>query len=170
MTMSKIAQDQPITTSRAMDNESFGPPPAYEQIENESRDITLRKDIDASNCVGSQGISHTRAAPVFTSNDANLSASLNNTTMYTPKSTCQSRCAAKHAAKYERKQQKHERRLENRLEKREYRQEKRELRQERRDLRAEHRFERKEMRRGHGGPISMLIKGVSNLMKQEGKI
>lgn len=166
LTVAKLAQDQPTTTSRAVDNESLGPPPAYEQIEKESKDITSSIDIGASNFVDNQGLSNTRAVPVFTSNNTTLSSSLDNTTMYTPRSTCQSRCAAKHAAKYERKQQKHERRLENRLEKREYRQEKRELRQERRDLRAEHRSERKEMRRGHGGPISMLIEGVSNLMKK----
>ncbi|CAD0098810.1 unnamed protein product [Aureobasidium mustum] len=154
-TVAKLAQDQPITTSRAAHDEPLGPPPAYEHIEKESKDVASSKGVDASNFLDHQRSSEVRALPVYGSNNANLDLTPDYTTTYTPRSTCQSRCAAKR----ERKQQKREHRHENRMEKREYRQEKRELR-------AEHRFERKEMRRAHGGPISMLIKGVSNLMKQ----
>ncbi|KAG9660212.1 hypothetical protein KCU95_g15627, partial [Aureobasidium melanogenum] len=159
LTVAKLNQDQPIMTSRAAHHEPLDPPPAYEQVEKESKDITSSKEIDASNFLDNQGPSNVRAVPVYSSNNANLDASSSNTTMYAPKSTCHTRRAAKH----ERKQQKRERRQEHRLEKREYHQEKRELR-------AEHRFERKGIRRAHDGPISMLIKGVSNLMKQDGKI
>ena len=158
-TVAKLAQDQPITTSRAAHDDPLGPPPAYEHIEKISNDIASSKGIDASNFLDNQGSSEIRAVPVYSSNNTNLDSTLDHTTMYTPGSTCQSRCGAKRAARLERKQQKREYRQENRMEKREYRQEKRELR-------AGHRFERKEMRRSHGGPISMLIKGVSNLMKQ----
>lgn len=152
--MAKLAQDKPITTSRAAHNEPLGPPPAYEHIEKE-KDIASSKGVDASNFLDNQRSSEVRAVPVYSFNNANLGLTPEQTTMYTPRTTCQSRCAAKR----ERKQQKREHHHENRMEKREYRQEKRELR-------AEHRFERKEMRKAHGGPISMLIKGVSNLMKQ----
>lgn len=158
-TVAKLAQDQPITTSRAAPSEPLDPPPAYEQFEKESKNITSSKAIDASNFLGDQGASNARAVPVYSINNADLELPSSNITMHTPRSTCQSKCAAKR----ERKQQKRELRQEHRMEKREYRQEKRELR-------AEHRFERKEMRRAHDGPISMLIKGVSNLMKQDGKI
>ncbi|KAH0365778.1 hypothetical protein KCU65_g5846, partial [Aureobasidium melanogenum] len=159
LTVSKLAQVQPITTSRAAPSEPLDAPPTYEQVETESKNITSSKDIDAPNFLNNQGLSNDRVAPVHSSNNANLELPSSNITMHTPRSTCQSRCAAKH----ERKQQKRELRHEHRMEKREYRQEKRELR-------AEHRFERKEMRRAHDGPISTLIKGVSNLMKQDGKI
>lgn len=159
--MAKLSEGQPITTSRAAHSEPLGPPPAYEQIEKESKNITSSKDIDASDFVDNERFTNTQTVPVFTSNNANLDLSASNTTsnttMYAPRSTC------RRAAKHERKQLKREHRQENRLAKREYRQDKRELR-------AEHRSDRNEMRRAHGGPISMLIKGVSNLMKQEGKI
>ncbi|KAG9574916.1 hypothetical protein KCU77_g16494, partial [Aureobasidium melanogenum] len=155
LTVAKLAQDQPIITSRAAYSEPLDLPPAYEQIERGSKNIASSKDVDASNFLDNQGPPSVRAVPVYSSNNASSS----NTTMYAPRSTCHTRRGAKH----ERKQQKRELRQEYRLEKREYRQEKRELR-------AEHRFERKEMRRAHDGPISMLIKGVSNLMKQDGKI
>ncbi|KAG9953255.1 hypothetical protein KCU85_g1427, partial [Aureobasidium melanogenum] len=158
-TVAKLAQDQPITTSRAAPSEPLDPPPAYEQVEKGSKDITSSQDIDASKYLDNQGTSDVRAVPSYSSNNANLELRTNNVNMHTPRSTCQSKCAAKR----ERKQQKRELRQEHRMEKREYRQEKRELR-------AEHRFERKEMRRAHDGPISMLIKGVSNLMKQDGKV
>ncbi|KAH0322133.1 hypothetical protein KCU71_g3610, partial [Aureobasidium melanogenum] len=158
LTVAKLAQDQPITTSRAAYSEPLDLPPSYEQIEKESKNIAPSKDIDASNFLDNQGPSDVRAVPSYNSNNANTDSLSSNIAMHTPRSTCQSRCVAKR----ERKQQKRELRQEHRLEKREYRQEKRELR-------AEHRFERKEMRRAHDGPISMLIKGVSNLMKQENK-
>ncbi|KAK6000983.1 hypothetical protein QM012_003066 [Aureobasidium pullulans] len=158
LNVAKLVQDQPSATTGAAHNEPLGPPPAYEQFENEPQSINSSNVINAPDFLDSQVPSNVRAVPSYSFNNANLESTPNNTTTYTPRSKCQSRCASKRAAKYERKQQKREYRQENRLEKREYRQEKRELR-------AEHRFERKEMRRAHGGPISMLIKGVSNLMK-----
>lgn len=158
-TVAKLAQDQPITTSRAAPSEPLDPPPAYERIEREPKDITSSKDVDAPNLLDDQEASNARIVPVYSSNNADLELPTSNIAMHTPRLTCPSKCAAKR----ERKQQKRELRQEHRMEKREYRQEKRELR-------AEHRYERKKMRRANDGPISMLIKGVSNLMKQNVKI
>ena len=142
---SRAAHNEPvITSSRAAHIEPLGPPPAYEQIEKDPKDIRAREFIN-----------NEELSPEYTTRDANINPLSNNTTMATVRPTCQSRCAAKR----EKKQLKREIRQEHRLEKHQYRQEKRELR-------AEHRFERNELRRAHGGPISMLIKGVSNLMKQ----
>ncbi|KAI4727546.1 hypothetical protein E4T49_04676 [Aureobasidium sp. EXF-10728] len=162
-TMAKLVHDQPMTISRTAHDDPLGPPPAYEHIEKESQNISPSNDIHATEYRNNE----------FTINNADLDSTSNNITTRTVRPTCQSRCAAKHAAKRERKQLKREHRQENRMEKREYRNEKREyrnekreFRQERRELRAEHRLEEKQMRRAHGGPISMLIQGVTDLMKK----
>ncbi|CAD0110985.1 unnamed protein product [Aureobasidium uvarum] len=155
-TMAKLVQDQPMTASRTARNEPMGPPPAYEQIEKESKDISPSKNIHATEYRNNE----------YTAINTDLDSPSHNTTIHTVIPQYQSRCAAKHAAKRERKQLKREHRQENRMEKREYRNNKREFRQEKRELRAEHRFEEKQMRRAHGGPISLLIQGVSNLMKK----
>ncbi|KAI4721644.1 hypothetical protein E4T48_02183 [Aureobasidium sp. EXF-10727] len=154
-TIAKLDQNQPMTISRTVHDDPLGPPPAYEHIEKESQNISPSKDIHATQYRNND----------YTINTDHDSTS-NNITMQTVRPACQSRCAAKHAAKRERKQLKREHRQENRMEKREYRNEKREFRQERRELRAEHRLEEKQMRRARGGPISMLIQGVTNLMKK----
>ncbi|CAD0084774.1 unnamed protein product [Aureobasidium vineae] len=154
--MAKLAHDQPISTSTVIHNEPIGPPPAYEQIEKESQNISPSKDFHATEYRNNE----------YTISNTDLDSPSHNTTMHTVRPQYQSRCAAKHAAKRERKQLKREHRQENRMEKREYRNEKREFRQEKRELRAEHRSEEKQMRRAHGGPISMLIQGVTNLMKK----
>lgn len=147
--MAKLAHDHLIANSRAAHNEPanasscaahiepLGPPPAYEAVEKDSKAITPSRDIHATEYINNVSLSN---------NTANLSV----------RPTCQSRCAAKR----EMKQLKREHRHEHRLEKYQYRQEKRELR-------AEYRLEKKEMRRGHGGPISMLIRGVSNLVMKQ---
>ncbi|KAI4741235.1 hypothetical protein E4T50_08360 [Aureobasidium sp. EXF-12298] len=148
---SRAAHNEPvITNSRAAQIEPSGPPPAYEQIEQDPKAITPSKEIHATAFINNEELS-----PEYTTRDVNINSLSNNTTMASVRPTCQSRCAAKR----EKKQLKREIRQEHRLEKHQYRQEKRELR-------AEHRFEKKELRRAHGGPISMLIQGVSNLMKQ----
>ncbi|KAH0291414.1 hypothetical protein M436DRAFT_61580 [Aureobasidium namibiae CBS 147.97] len=163
LTVAKLAHDHLIANSRAAHNgpmvassraapiEPLGPPPAYEQIEKDSKTIIPSKDIPTT-----KFIDHQELSPEYTTRGANVDYMSNNTTMLSARPTCQSRCAAKR----EMKQLKREHRQEHRLEKREYRQEKRELR-------AEYRFEKKEMRRERGGPISMLIKGVSNLMTKQ---
>lgn len=153
--MAKLVQDQPMAISRTVHDDPLGPPPAYEHIEKASQNGSPSKDIHATEYRNND----------YTIINTDLDSSSNNITARSVRPTCQSRCAAKHAAKRERKQLKREHRQENRMEKREYRNEKREFRQERRELRAEHRLEEKQMRRAHGGPISMLIQGVTNLMK-----
>jgi len=150
LTVAKLIHDQPITTSRAAHLEPLGPPPAYEQIEKDSQAIKPSKGIHTAEVLNNQDLT-----PEYTARDANIGSPSNNTTMQSVRPTCQSRFAAKR----EKKQLKRAYRQENRLEKQQYRQEKRELRNE-------YRFEKQEMRRNRGGPISMLIKGVSNLMKQ----
>jgi hypothetical protein len=164
LTVAKLVHEHMITNSRATHNEPLvpnsgaalveplGPPPAYEQVEKDAKAITPSKDIYETGLLETQEIS-----PEYTTRDANVDSTSNSTTMHSARPTCQSRCAAKR----EKKQLKRESRQEHRLEKHQYRQEKRELR-------AEHRFEKRELRRAHGGPISMLIEGVSNLMKQQG--
>jgi len=156
LTVAKLAHDHLIANSRAAHSgpmvassraapiEPLGPPPAYEQIEKDSKAMTPSREIPTT-----EFIDHQELSPEYTTRSAN------NTTLVA-RSTCQSRCAAKR----EMKQLKREHRQEHRLEKHQYRQEKRELR-------AEHRFEKKELRRERGGPISMLIKGVSNLMTKQ---
>lgn len=163
LTVAKLAHDHLIANSRAAHSgpmiassraapvEPLGPPPAYEQIEKNYKAITPSKYIPTTEFIDYQELS-----PEYTTRGANVNSMSNNTTMLVARPTCQSRCAAKR----EMKQLKREQRQEYRLEKREYRQEKRELR-------AEHRFEKKELRRERGGPISMLIKGVSNLMTKQ---
>jgi len=146
-----VQNNQSITDSRAAHIEPLGPPPAYEQIEQDSKAITSNKDIHST-----QFLEHREPSSEYTTRDASIDSLSTNTTMHSARPMCQSRCAAKR----ERKQLKRESRQEHRQEKYQYRQEKRELR-------GEHRFEKKELRRAHGGPISMLIEGISNLMKQE---
>jgi hypothetical protein len=141
-----VRNDTPITDSRAAHIESLDPPPAYEQIEKDS------KDTHATKLLGHRGPSSE-----YTARGASIDSLSTNTTIHSAKPTCQSRCAAKR----ERKQLKRESRQEHRQEKHLYRQEKRELR-------AEHRLEKKALRRAHDGPIGILIEGVSNLMKQQG--
>lgn len=140
-----------IASSCAAPIEPLGPPPAYEQIEKDSRAITPSKDIPTTEFIDHQGLSHE-----YTTRGANIDSISNNTTALVGRPTCQSRCAAKR----EMKQLKREHRQEHRLEKYQYRQEKRELR-------AEYRLEKKEMRKGHDSPISMLIRGVSNLVMKQ---
>ena len=140
-----------IASSRAAAIEPLGPPPAYEQIEKDSKTITPSKDIHTPEFIDNQELS-----PQYTTRDANVVSLSNNTTTPSARPTCQSRCAAKR----EMKQLKREHRQEHRLEKYQYRQEKRELR-------AEHRFEKKELRRERGRPISLLIRGVSNLLAKQ---
>lgn len=163
LTVAKMANDYLIANSRASHNEPMiassraapieplGPPPAYEQIEKDSKAITPSKDIPTT-----EFIDHQELSPEYTARNANNVSLSNNAPVLSVRPTYQSRCAAKR----EMKQLKREYRQEHRLEKHQYRQEKRELR-------AEHRFEKKETRRERGGPISMLIKGVSNLMAKQ---
>jgi hypothetical protein len=147
ITNSRAVQNNPsITDSRAVHIEPMGPPPAYEQIEKDSKDIHATKFLE-----------HRGSSSEYPIRDGSIDSLSTNTTIHSVKPTCQSRCAAKR----ERKQLKRESRQK-------YRQEKHQYRQENRELRAEHRFEKKELRRAHGGPISMLIEGISNLMKQQG--
>jgi hypothetical protein len=158
LTVAKLVHDHLVTNSRAVPNEisitdsraahiePLGPPPAYEQVGQDSKDIHTTEILNDD-----------ELSPGYTSRDASIDSLSTNTTMHSARPTCQSRCAAKR----EKKQLKREDRLEHRQEKKLYRQEKRELR-------AEHRFEKKELRRAHGGPIGILIEGISNLMKQQG--
>jgi hypothetical protein len=141
-----VQNDSSITDSRAAHIEPLDAPPAYEQIEQNSKDIHTTELLDNG------GLS-----PGYTTRDASIDSLSTNTTVHSVKPTYQSRWAAKR----ENKQLKRESRQEHQQEKRLYRQEKRELR-------AEHRFEKKELLRAHGGPIGIIIEGISNLMKQQG--
>jgi hypothetical protein len=147
ITNSRAVQGNPsITDSRAAPIEPLGPPPAYEQVGQDTKDIHTAEVLDDD-----------ELSPGYTTRDTSIDSLSTNTTVHSARPTCQSRCAAKR----EKKQLKREDRQEHRQEKKLYRQEKRELR-------SEHRFEKKELRRAHGGPIGILIEGVSNLMKQQG--
>jgi hypothetical protein len=78
---SRAAHNEPvITSSRAAHIEPLGPPPAYEQIEKDPKDIHATEFLD-----------NEELSPVYTSRDTNINSLSNNTTMASVRPTCQSR-------------------------------------------------------------------------------
>ncbi|KAI5198474.1 hypothetical protein E4T39_06760 [Aureobasidium subglaciale] len=137
LTTAKLVQVLPASISHTA--ESLGPPPAYEYIEKESKNIG-DTNVQATKVADNQMLSTTQAAPQCSTIHTKVDVS-SNLSVPTIKSTKRER-------------------------KRERRQIKREYREEKRDLRAEYRDERRNVQTSRCGPIGMLIKGVSNLMKQ----
>ncbi|KAI5273622.1 hypothetical protein E4T47_03137 [Aureobasidium subglaciale] len=147
LTMAKLAQNLLATATASRTAEPLGPPPAYEHIEKDARDINNDTSVQATEVIDTRMLSKMQAAPEHATIYTDVDSS-SNLAVPTAKSTCQSRCAAKRERKREQKQIK------------------REYREEKRELRAEYRDERRNMQRDRSGPIGMLIKGVSSLMKQ----
>lgn len=154
----KIQQGRIIQDNDNID--TLGPPPAYEFVDEKSNNHSINS-TPYERARSQQAMPQTHLLP-------EQSISVNQ------RSSFENRLAG-HAMSQRgcRRAEKREHRYEQRQLKREYRQEKRELRAEHRDQkaayrdeRAEYRDQRREMKQRSGGPISLLIKGVSSLMTQ----